>query len=986
MQLKRLSSIARLSLACVFASAGVAHAQETVAISGDRLSGFVLPIEPLASDTSLRALRASTWTVDDTKRLLLSGDVQIKIGSYTFVSDQAVLWINRIPSGQGVINQIAAYFDAVSDPSKPAGLGVKGQQLLVTASTRGEISLNVALLKDEKPPQNALLRGAEARLADYLKGLAVNPPPLHNRPQLKEPQQEPAFEPIPGGRPPEEKPKLPRSIALPPTTTATPWLSDPQGIVRFAADSIEIARGEQENTITALGNVVFEYITDRRNDRLSQFTLSAERAIIFTDPGPLTETGGQLDAEHTRGIYLEGNVSVVAHDGQYIVRAPFVYYDFRANRAIMLDALLRLQQRGTRVPIYARAQEMRQLAVDQWQAEKVTVSTSEFFQPHLAIGSRQATITNHPVAGHEDQTETYVDAKDNTLEVAGVPIFGWSRFQGDVEKVPVKRIEVGARSNDGLRLLTEWNLYSLAGEKQPDGLEAYLRADAFTKRGGGGGLDVRYDRDDNQGRIDLYGLYDQGVDRTSSGENVDPENDFRGVAILEHQARLSEYWSMQAQLSLISDRTFISAWRENDFLERREYETSLYLKHQRDNAAFDVLGKYSPEDFLSNDYLLASRQYAVDKLPEITYRRYGDSLFDNRVTYSMENRVTRMRLLFEHATPNEIGVPGAAFGIPDTTNIADALKARGLRENWVDRVDSRHELALPMHLGAAGTFNVMPFIVGRFTGYDDDFETFSSDSDTLRFFGAAGVRANMQFQHVDNSADNELLDIHRLRHLIEPYVTLWTARSTVNQDDLPVYDQDVESLADGSAVQIGVRNTLQTQRGGPGRWRSVDVLMLDTSVVFDSQGKPDESPTPQFFDYRPEYSQFGDHVKAQAIWQVSDSLALVGEGTYTLDPGALARGSIGAELRHSPVLTTYIEYRYIEVDKNELLGIGWTYQLTPKYRIQINPQYDFRFDDFRSLSMRLTRSFPDFDFTLQFRYDKIRNDTAFGASVDLAQF
>ena len=95
---------------------------------------------------------------------------------------------------------------------------------------------------------------------------------------------------------------------------------------------------------------------------------------------------------------------------------------------------------------------------------------------------------------------------------------------------------------------------------------------------------------------------------------------------------------------------------------------------------------------------------------------------------------------------------------------------------------------------------------------------------------------------------------------------------------------------------------------------------------------------------------------------------------------------MGIELRHSPVLTTYIEYRYIDVDKNELLGVGWTYQLTPKYRIQINPQYDFRVDDFRSLSMRITRSFPDFDFTVQFRYDKIRDDTSIGASLDLAQF
>src|SRR5690606_1264889 len=182
---------------------------------------------------------------------------------------------------------------------------------------------------------------------------------------------------------------------------------------------------------------------------------------------------------------------------------------------------------------------------------------------------------------------------------------------------------------------------------------------------------------------------------------------------------------------------------------------------------------------------------------------------------------------------------------------------------FVSRFDSRHELSMPMQ---AGIFKVVPFVVGRITAYDDEFEDFSSDTDQARFFGATGLRIHTQFQRVDNAVESRLLDLHRLRHIIEPYVMLWYGYSTVSQNDLPVYDTEVESLADGAAVQLGVRNVWQTQRGGPGRWRSVDVLTLDASVVFDSEGEPDESPTPQFFEYRPEYSQFGDHVRAAAAW------------------------------------------------------------------------------------------------------------------------
>jgi outer membrane receptor protein involved in Fe transport len=166
----------------------------------------------------------------------------------------------------------------------------------------------------------------------------------------------------------------------------------------------------------------------------------------------------------------------------------------------------------------------------------------------------------------------------------------------------------------------------------------------------------------------------------------------------------------------------------------------------------------------------------------------------------------------------------------------------------------------------------------------------------------------------------------------------------------------------------------------------VDVFTLDASVVFDSEGDPNESAVPQFFEYWPEYSRFGDHVDAAASWLISDNLSIVGETVYALEPDTFARGSIGAELRHSPLLVTYVEYRVIDASETELLGVGWTYQVTPKYRVALSPQYDFREEDFRALNARITRSFPDFDFTLQVRYDQIRDDTSVGASLSVVEF
>jgi hypothetical protein len=83
---------------------------------------------------------------------------------------------------------------------------------------------------------------------------------------------------------------------------------------------------------------------------------------------------------------------------------------------------------------------------------------------------------------------------------------------------------------------------------------------------------------------------------------------------------------------------------------------------------------------------------------------------------------------------------------------------------------------------------------------------------------------------------------------------------------------------------------------------------------------------------------------------------------------------------------TFIEFRYINANHSELLDFGWIYQITPKYRIMLNPQYDFDEERFRALTLRVTRSFPDFDLTFVIRYDQIRDDTLFGASLGLAKF
>ena len=62
--------------------AALAQEMTNVTVTGDRLSGFVLPIEPVKSDLVIEGTRAFAWKVDDTRRLVVQGDVRVTVGAF----------------------------------------------------------------------------------------------------------------------------------------------------------------------------------------------------------------------------------------------------------------------------------------------------------------------------------------------------------------------------------------------------------------------------------------------------------------------------------------------------------------------------------------------------------------------------------------------------------------------------------------------------------------------------------------------------------------------------------------------------------------------------------------------------------------------------------------------------------------------------------------------------------------------------------------
>ncbi|HYE02067.1 MAG TPA: hypothetical protein VD963_02405, partial [Phycisphaerales bacterium] len=850
--------------------------------------------------------------------------------------------------------------------------------LLVTGVLAGSVAMRSDLL-DTARPDEPFLAEAEARLAAHLRALLGGPeaPP----PEPADPGAAATGTLVPGvSQPFEPGSELPGTPSPAPRPRAPDPIFASSGTVTLAAENVSVVRGDEENAVLAHGGVVVHYGDPRSGDDLQ---ISAERAVVFLDPGPLREMARHA-ARAVRGIYLEGDV--VATDGSYTLRGPHMYYDVRANRAHVADAVFWTYDQARQLPIYVRARALEQQATDRFRASDARLATSAFFSPHFSVGASTITVSRLPEGGLANRPQTLVDARHITLRAGSIPFFYWPRFRGDVENTPLRALSFSNSSRTGGAVQTAWDVFGLLGREGPDWLSARLLIDHYFERGPALGTEADWRTEDSWGTSFVYGIFgDRGTDHLTSGAEVERDGETRGLALAEHRWKLDDDWSLTFEGAHISDENFIDAFFEPMAESRREFTTAANLKHTDDNALFYLLAKGDLNDFAANEYLLQSQAYSVDKLPEVGYVRLADDLLSGSwpglLNYTSEFRASRMALNMTEPTARALGFDTearsrAALGILPDQSPERLFKSAGLEEESVHRFDTRHELAMAADFGP---MRVAPFATGRFTAYDTRFEDFAPDQDeSMRTWGAIGARASTTLTRVDDDVSSRLLDLNRIRHIVEPSLTVWTGDGTISADELPVYDQRVEALAEGSALKLALDQTWQTKRVGVGQSHSVDVLTLRTELVGAGGQSEQAPPIQRFFDFRPEYSHLGDHGLVEAAWQATDALGVTYLTIYDLEINQPAYTVTGLSLQHDPDLSTFAELRYINPRDITLLNLGANYRLTRKYSVHASFAYDTDLGEFQGVGGTVRRKFPDLTLAVALRYDHIAQETSFG--------
>ncbi|MBL0869763.1 MAG: hypothetical protein IBJ18_04225 [Phycisphaerales bacterium] len=1008
----RLLAAWALALSCSWCFSAPSLAQSGDVFSGKDFGGLRFQIAPQAGPFTLAAQQVYSWTEEPAgvtasgatlggrvQRLLLQGDVRINTGIYSFGASRAVVWIEQIDTpDRGRLYQLAMYFDRLGDPKSQAGTQQSGDRLLVTAVIAAEPAISADALFNRKP-SDPLVNEGEARFARFLTALAspadAGPTPLPTPPGenlgvlprvsgIVIPGMSQPFEP---GSPLART----RGIADPTagsladrierTDQPTPMFSR-GGFITIAAGEPVLTTDNNERILVVTGGAVVQY-SDPRNGRSLQ--LSAQRAVIFMDPGPLEDLA-RSPADKVRGIYLEGDV--VATDGRFNQRANQVYYDVRNNRAMLIDGVFWTYDDRRQLPLYVRAKAISQAASNEITAQGVKISASAFFEPQLSLAADQVTITREG-ASESRPPRTVIKGDDLTLRAGGLPFFYWPSYTGDLERFPLRDVRVETSSSSGVGLKTRWDLFGLLGVDPKDDTKLDLLLDGWIKRGAGLGLDSEWKTASLRGSAFAYLLpEDRGTDQLSSGARRDRTGQTRGIIDIENRWLINNTWSLFTEGVYISDETFVDANYTTEAETRREYVSSIALRAIEGQASFNFEGRHNFNDFTANQYLLQTPGYTVSKLPEIRYARAGDDLFATQapgvLIWSSEYRASRMAMNFVGPTAAELGFDDpvaarAALGIAPNQSLEGALIARGFPDRNTMRADTRQELSANLKFD---DINITPFIVGRATAWDKKFDTFSpTNQDNVRLWGAAGIRASTTVQRVYDSVDIQALDIHRLRHIITPSVTAWTAGANRSAFELPTFDQRVEALNEGSAVRAGLEQVFQTMRGAPGRYRSEDVLKLNTDIVWSSNDADRRTPFGRFFDDRPEYSTLGKYVTVDGAYKLTDALAITGNTIYDLDLNQQARSTIGATIEHSRDFTTFVELRYLNPLNATYLAMGADFRLTSTYTLSTQATFDTDKGRVQTVSFRLSREFPSVVLAAKVGYNDITQETTIGFAL-----
>lgn len=751
---------------------------------------------------------------------------------------------------------------------------------------------------------------------------------------------------------------------------------------------------------------------------LGVLDLSTDRAVIWHG-NSVGMGGGTQGVNETLEIYMEGNIEF--RQGDRIVYADRMYYDVRRQIGVILNAELLtplppLDGKNYGGLVRLKAAAIRQLDQSHFQAHDAQITTSRLEEPAYAIGSREITFTDVQQGGVDPLTglpmavqhQQLAEARGNFIYARGVPVFYWPTFATDLQEPSfiIDRVKIGNDGIFGTQFMVDWDVYQMLGiRNKPQGTDWGLSTDYLSERGFGFGTDYEYHRQElfgfigpADGAFDFWAIKDDGLDNLGRNrEAVIPEETFRYRLFGEHRQRLDSGWDITGEAGLISDRTFLEQYFEQQWDNRRSPRTGVRAKRLNNNRSLSIEANGQVNDFFTE----------TQWLPRLDHYWLGESLLGDRLTWYAHSQAA-------YADQNVASFPTNATTQNGFTYLPWEVFPPGIPPgNPVDssgeRLITRQEIDLPVQVGAV---KVVPYLLGELGRWGE-----ALDGDSLeRAYGQAGVRASLPMWAVYPNVRDPLFNLNGLAHKVVFDAEFSYADADENFDEFPLYDQlddtsitemrrrlmsgafpptitdpkfdprtyalrygmqnwvtspAAEIADDLMALRMGVRQRWQTKRGPAGDQHIVDWLTLDMNgTIFPDADRDNFGEEVGLLDY-------------DMRWHIGDRFTFLSDGAADVFSDGFKTFAAGVLINRPTRGNGYLGVRTIggPISSTVLLG-SYNYRISQKWIASASAAIDFDETGNIGQAMSITRIGESMFATVGFNVDEAKDNIGITLAIE----
>jgi hypothetical protein len=328
-------------------------------------------------------------------------------------------------------------------------------------------------------------------------------------------------------------------------------------------------------------------------------------------------------------------------------------------------------------------------------------------------------------------------------------------------------------------------------------------------------------------------------------------------------------------------------------------------------------------------------------------------------------KLPELRLTFNK---KQLGIGNAYYyGETDAVNFNQKVAYSNITAHAF-RFDTFHEISNPFKIGSV-VFN--PAVNFRDTEYSRER---TEDRDVSRQSLGFTTDISTRFYKLYDVETNFMgFDIHKIRHIIEPYFRSDINHlTTVAPEELYPFDQIDTIRKHKDGFRFGLENRLQTKRFDHGKWHRVDVVSVNTYLNYDLN---EDAPDASVFTSAGVRTQFRPY----------EWLTFENQTNYDMATGVITDSFTDAEIQYKDKLNVVLAFEYVK-DKDingisgpeslELITTDVTYKINPRWAIGGYIRYDIHENLVKEYEARLSRNLHCW--LLDFGWNSRRSDRVEG--------